>query len=154
MASWEAGHGGKAEWQTSFRLLGQNLMACLLPKCEGGKDTRVLKNKRHVCCDFEDGEGPAGTCSGSSAWIPLLLLQKGRSQPCGRSACLWGGGQGSVCCFTFGSLNPGTSLLLWKRRTGLSVIKWSQIYPVLYKDSNQMKVVKVLLQRHVNYSNS
>lgn len=45
----KAGHEGKAQWQTLLILLGQNcVMACLLPKCAGGKDSKVLKNQRHM----------------------------------------------------------------------------------------------------------
>lgn len=54
-----------------------------------------------------------GAPQGALLWSPCLFFRKkGRSQPLTRSVYIWGRGEGSVCCFTFGSINPSTMPLI------------------------------------------
>lgn len=133
---WRQGTGSKAGWWMLSCLLGQNqLMVYLLSKCGGGENTEVLKNQSHTSAitlrmEKDLQEAPERAL----LWSLCLFFRKK-----GRSHHLWGvcafgaGDQGLFVALPLDPLISAPCPSLWKGGIGLSVIKWSYMYPAFHR---------------------
>lgn len=111
------------------------LVCCLIVGV--ARTWRSWRTRAPVCCNAEDGERSVRSSRKSSDLAPLPLPQEERKEPSlVRCVCIWGGGQGSVCCFAFGSFNPSPMLLIVGGRDWTASNQMVLYLPSLAQDSS------------------